>query len=753
MSGSLIPNGKQQYLDANGNPLAGGKVYYYIPYTTTAKNTWQDINLSILNTNPIILDSAGECIAWGAGAYRQQVYDVNNNLIWDQYTYGISPTGSNFVSQEEVQTATQGQTAFSLATLTYTPGINSLVVFVNGSKQLVGTNYTETSSTVVTFASGLNAGDVVDFYASLPATAQNMSNAVTVAYNPPFTNSVSTNVQAKLSQTISIQDFGAVAGADNTAAIQKAINSVTDGAGTKIRLCASTISTTILVNKSHIIFDGDFSSISYASNFVNGTSPSGIAGSDVMFCVLSNSVTFQNTTFKQGSFVPTGTPNQRMIWFNGISPSVNNGQVLNCKFYNNTFLCIQALAGTSNALIQGNYFENCRGAVVISGDTSIIADNFSYNNNSIGGRDSVWSINGGTGSSIINNTCIKTSATTAAGDIIDIVSATDFMVIGNTIKGLTGGNGIMVWDAGLGYSNRNGIIANNIIDGGSLTATAPWVMIACNTLGYSIIKDNILINPSTVTGFCSGIAVQSSYNLVSGNIIDFGSASVNSAIHLYEANSTLEITNNAITCATVGINFYGITNNAMVPIILRNNSYKGTMTVAYSQLTLEKNAPIWLENENYLTSTIVTWGIPKFAPFFANQYMGNFPFVTKKNSVIYGNALPLIGTWYVGDTITNSTPTTGQAKGYVCTVAGTYGSASSGAGTSASGSPTITGFASTAAIYLGDIVSASAGFATLTGLTVIAKTSTTITVDRNANANGACTLTTVSPTWVSTGNL
>jgi hypothetical protein len=89
MSGSLIPNAKQQFLDANGNPLAGGKVYFYIPSTTTFKNTYQNAALTILNTNPIILDSAGECIAYGVGSFRQIVTDVNGNLIWDQPTLSL----------------------------------------------------------------------------------------------------------------------------------------------------------------------------------------------------------------------------------------------------------------------------------------------------------------------------------------------------------------------------------------------------------------------------------------------------------------------------------------------------------------------------------------------------------------------------------------------------------------------------------------------------------------------------------------
>jgi hypothetical protein len=43
-----------------------------------------------------------------------------------------------------------------------------LLVFVNGSKQVLGTNFAETSSTVVTFVDGLNVGDVVNFCTATP---------------------------------------------------------------------------------------------------------------------------------------------------------------------------------------------------------------------------------------------------------------------------------------------------------------------------------------------------------------------------------------------------------------------------------------------------------------------------------------------------------------------------------------------------------------------------------------------------------
>ena len=42
MSATLLPNGKQQFIDINGKPLVAGKVFMYVPNTLIAKTTWQN---------------------------------------------------------------------------------------------------------------------------------------------------------------------------------------------------------------------------------------------------------------------------------------------------------------------------------------------------------------------------------------------------------------------------------------------------------------------------------------------------------------------------------------------------------------------------------------------------------------------------------------------------------------------------------------------------------------------------------------
>lgn len=92
---SILPPGYTQYLDSNGKPLSAGKVYNYVPNTTTLKTTWQDAAETIPNANPVILDAGGRAKILGDGSYRQIVKDRNNNTIWDAVT---SSTGSGSTS-------------------------------------------------------------------------------------------------------------------------------------------------------------------------------------------------------------------------------------------------------------------------------------------------------------------------------------------------------------------------------------------------------------------------------------------------------------------------------------------------------------------------------------------------------------------------------------------------------------------------------------------------------------------------------
>src|SRR5580698_2291394 len=64
MSVILAPVAWQRFVDNNGNALAGGKLFTYTGGTSTKQATWTDSTQVTLNSNPIILDSRGECSIW-----------------------------------------------------------------------------------------------------------------------------------------------------------------------------------------------------------------------------------------------------------------------------------------------------------------------------------------------------------------------------------------------------------------------------------------------------------------------------------------------------------------------------------------------------------------------------------------------------------------------------------------------------------------------------------------------------------------
>lgn len=79
---SLYPNGRQQYFNNEGVPLAGGKVYTYVAGTLTKKKTWQDHEETIENTNPVILNARGEALIYMRGSYKMELRDAEDNQIW-----------------------------------------------------------------------------------------------------------------------------------------------------------------------------------------------------------------------------------------------------------------------------------------------------------------------------------------------------------------------------------------------------------------------------------------------------------------------------------------------------------------------------------------------------------------------------------------------------------------------------------------------------------------------------------------------
>lgn len=104
----ILPLGKTQFFDNNGAPLAGGSIYFYALGTTNFANTYQDINLTILNTNPVILDSAGRAQIWGNTNYTVVAEDQNGNQVWQANSSSPSNRGSLWSTGSGAPTVTTG---------------------------------------------------------------------------------------------------------------------------------------------------------------------------------------------------------------------------------------------------------------------------------------------------------------------------------------------------------------------------------------------------------------------------------------------------------------------------------------------------------------------------------------------------------------------------------------------------------------------------------------------------------------------
>lgn len=122
---------------------------------------------------------------------------TSGTIIPGTTSIAFSRTSAGTVTRTS-NVATAGQTAFTVAT--YQPAASSIEVYVNGIRQRITDDYTETGSTVITFTYALQAGDEVDTYSTVPSATLTAASASASSVADAGDFYVGTNVESVLQE-------------------------------------------------------------------------------------------------------------------------------------------------------------------------------------------------------------------------------------------------------------------------------------------------------------------------------------------------------------------------------------------------------------------------------------------------------------------------------------------------------------------------------------------------------------------------
>lgn len=112
---SLSPTPKLQFFGTDGLPLVGGKLYTYAAGTTTPIATYTDNTQASLNTNPIILDSAGQANVWLADSitYKYTLTDAANVPLFTVDYVSVPVTSNSFASPPAIGSGVPNEGTFT----------------------------------------------------------------------------------------------------------------------------------------------------------------------------------------------------------------------------------------------------------------------------------------------------------------------------------------------------------------------------------------------------------------------------------------------------------------------------------------------------------------------------------------------------------------------------------------------------------------------------------------------------------------
>jgi hypothetical protein len=666
-----------------------------LPPATSAVNDQQITVVFTSSVSTFVITSSGATVL---GAPTQingyDSFSVRYNSA-QQTWYNIGTTGSGSgggVSQIVRQDFTGDGTTTTFALLNIPSALgNELQIFIDGVYQ-ERAGYTVSGVNIIFSEAppALSNIEVLGWAVSLGAE----TSANLVSYTPAGTGAVLTTVQAKLRESVSVKDFGAVGDGttDDRAAIELAFNSGANAVYFPTGTYA--VSAPVVAANSALKYvsgsgvtlvstSSSLGSLEYMLDFGTNNVPVDISG--LTFSVDATNTAagaaaitwyggtfpFSFKNFQGGLYIPEGSNVHECRFQNlfdalyiagvgtlayGLATKANNNYFTannltltfiycnNAEFSGNvaylgsevTFPSCKNLIITNNTLfLPGTPCIDVGGSAALSCDKIIISNNIAY------GRDGIVVENGAHDITIEGNQCYP-MANSPDGVGIGITTNTGGQEI---FRLIVSGNSILRYDDANGTTGQYayGIYIDANID-------KPIEVVS--------VHNNTILSPSVGVYFEAFDPTPIAQNLhITDNIVtDIRSSGIVAAIATLANISRNHLVSNATVGSSTGMLLSSITNG-----IVKDNTTRDFVTAHYNLDGTMGNVVIDSCDHNAPFGKLVIIG---------GTYGGN---QTITNTKFPGGGTPAVGTWVQGSQIINPSPASAGYYGAVCTVTGTPG--------------------------------------------------------------------------------
>lgn len=655
MAGVITTNPKIQFSNAAGIPLVGGTVTVYLAGTTTLSDTWFSKTLTNdnKNTNPIVLDSRGECVIWldPLLVYKFVLTDAQGNVQWtvdniagaEQAGLEAS-SGSNRIGFIQAGTGAVARTVQSKLR-------DTVSVFDFGA---VGNGSTDDT---VAIQNALNTGKAVmipggGYSYKITSALEPVSGQLVMGDGLPTVRQYTTDLPVfDIDGCTDVVIDGIVCYAIGT------MTAYTSGNGVRARGGCERIAVRNCVIKNHRGF----------GILLWDTIDSEASGNVLIDSPVSNS---DNHTQAAGDICLLGEAQNNNVFGNRCISG--NGIGVNIQSFGSVTTC-------SNNTITGNVIRDCKmyGVNVYGLDPT----DFVYNNTI-------------TGNSIRNITGAVAHQTLGYifGNGIYCVAAQETTITGNSIKETHSGAVVFVnllAPASIGAieCGRIVITGNSCDDDQMWGITVRDPNAAALAVGFSEISSNTISNITN-----DGIHVfQTGRVNVTGNSIDTVGGNGVYVQNTVTKRPSISVTGNTIRNAGgSGIRATYFQQSAVANNVIHTTAVHGIAIDFSTDVGVNGNTVrdhvvygiIVEDSDTYaMAGNVVHGNGASLVGYFllsrgqvsrANEVTGC---VTAWNGTyrLYQGAAPASGTWQVGDIVYYTAPATGLPIGFVCTVAGTPG--------------------------------------------------------------------------------